>query len=447
MKLSFLSAALLASAVSLCACKQQPPPAPAEAAQPAPSTKEQRIEASKKLALADSRGATKLDQIILAQRRAVEKNPRKLDQWITLGRSWIEKARATSDPGFYLHADACADVVLATEPTNKLALGLKSLVALSEHRFAEARTIADRALAEDPDESLARAARSDASFELGEVDEAAKSAQRLMDAKPGLPSYSRVAYLAWIHGRSSDAKRLALLAIDAGRDGQDVEPYAWQLVQTATFFWHEGDYEGAEAGHDRALAVFPDYPPALVGKARAALSRGDAARAAPLLARAAEQSPLVETSWLRLEVEEALGHADAARAAREKLERDGKQTDHRTLSQFWSTRGERPDEALALAEDEMKIRPGIYTRDALAWALYRKGRFVEAKAASDDATKYGTKDARLLYHAGAIRIALGEQPAGRALVEEALAKNPAFDRSGAREARALLASNDKPRTP
>ena len=44
----------------------------------------------------------------------------------------------------------------------------------------------------------------------------------------------------------------------------------------------------------------------------------------------------------------------------------------------------------------------------------------------------------MLYHAGAIRLAGGD-PAGRALVEQALALNPEFDLSGAAEARMLLA--------
>ena len=48
-------------------------------------------------------------------------------------------------------------------------------------------------------------------------------------------------------------------------------------------------------------------------------------------------------------------------------------------------------------------------------------------------------DARLLYHAGAIRIAQGEKAAGEKLVREALKMNPKFDPTGAAEAEKLLA--------
>ncbi len=97
---------------------------------------------------------------------------------------------------------------------------------------------------------------------------------------------------------------------------------------------------------------------------------------------------------------------------------------------------------MSLAEAEKKVRDDIYTEDALAWALYRKGDFAQARIASDKAMALGTKDARLLYHAGAIRIAAGDKPAGERLVREALRLNPSFDRTGAAEA-AKLASPEK----
>jgi hypothetical protein len=82
-------------------------------------------------------------------------------------------------------------------------------------------------------------------------------------------------------------------------------------------------------------------------------------------------------------------------------------------------------------------RGGVYVDDTYAWVLFRAGRLDDARRASEQAMRLGTPDARILYHAGAIRIAVGD-PAGRALVEKALALNPRFDATGAAEARALL---------
>jgi tetratricopeptide (TPR) repeat protein len=393
----------------------------------------------KTLAHADAHGNKDIDARIDALRIVTTQNPKKPDPWIKLGEAWVQKARASYDPGFYLNADACADIALSMDENDKLALGLKSLVALNQHRFADAKTISERVLKIDPDYPLAYGSLCDAAFELGDLELAAKSAQRMLDIKPNLPSYSRVAMLAWYYGKTAEAKKLAALAIDAGRDPKAPEPQAWQLVQTAMYFWHEGDYAGADAGCDQALVLVSSYPPALVCKARVALAKGDAKTAAQYLRDAHEHAPLVETAWLLSEAEEAAGNADAAAKARDAAEREGKKTDKLTLSRFWSTRNEHTDEALAAVEEELKTRGGVTAQDAHAWALYRAGKIPEAKAAMAEATKYGTPDARLYYHQGAIRMAAGEDKEGRALVEKALKQNPMFDVRAVKEARALLA--------
>jgi Flp pilus assembly protein TadD len=81
----------------------------------------------------------------------------------------------------------------------------------------------------------------------------------------------------------------------------------------------------------------------------------------------------------------------------------------------------------------------VYIDDAYAWALYRAGHVDEARRMSAQALRLGTRDARLLYHAGAIAIAAGDRAHGRGLVTQALALNPGFDFTGSAEARKLLA--------
>lgn len=210
------------------------------------------------------------------------------------------------------------------------------------------------------------------------------------------------------------------------------------MTQAASIFLHQGDYVGAEAGFDRTLDQMSDYPPALVGKARVALARADGPRAVQLLERAYDASPLVETAWLLGDARAMAGDASRAREAYARVERAGKQVDPRTLALFWATRDEHAVEALALAQAEKTARGDLYTEDTYAWALYRNGRIPEARSAIDRALARQTPDARLLYHAGAIRIAGGDVARGRRLVESALALEPGFDVTGAAEARRLL---------
>jgi tetratricopeptide (TPR) repeat protein len=392
---------------------------------------------AKRLALEKPKGDGNVDKAIADAQRAIDKNPKKVDFWIVLGRAWVRKARESSDPGYYLNANACADVALDLEPESKLAYNLRGLVYLNDHEFDKARDVAEKIIAKDPDDPMAYGTLGDALLELGKYEEAMTAVQKMVDLKPNLPSYGRASYLQWLRGDAKAAKESARLAIDSGRDRRDPEPEAWTLVQTALLFWHAGDYEGADAGFDKAIDWQSEYPPALVGKGRVALARGDAKRAAELFGRAFKQSPLAETAWLLGDARTLAGDAAGAAEAYAAVRKEGA-SDPRTLSLFLSTKNEDSARAVALAEQEKKVRGDIYTDDALAWAYYRAGRIAEAKVAVDRARRLGTKDARLLYHQGAIWIAAGEKEKGRKLVREALELNPKFDVTAADEARKLL---------
>ena len=300
--------------------------------------------------------------------------------------------------------------------------------------------MAEQILAGDPDDPMALGTLSDALLELGRFQEAAAAAQKMVDLKPDLPSYTRASHIRWLQGDLPAAKKIARLAMDA-RDPTDPEPWAWVVVQAALIFWHEGDLAGADKGFDRALDAVADYPPALVGKARIALAKGDAPRAAELLARAFRESPLPETAWLLGDARQAAGDAAGAAEAYAQVVKTGRQSDRRTLALYFATRGAAPserDEAVRLAEAERKERGDVYTEDTLAWALHRAGRTKEARAAMDRALALGTRDPRLLYHAGAIRLAAGERAEAEKLLREALKLNPKFDPTGAPEAEKLL---------
>ena len=113
----------------------------------------------------------------------------------------------------------------------------------------------------------------------------------------------------------------------------------------------------------------------------------------------------------------------------------------RDLVLYYCDHGKRPARALELAEAEARSRKDVYTCDALAWALFRNGKVLEAERAVADALRLGTKDVLLLYHAGVIARAAGKTEAARDLLRRALAANPHFSEAHAREANRLL--NDK----
>jgi tetratricopeptide (TPR) repeat protein len=395
------------------------------------------VDQARALALAPPRGVAAIDGLIGRMQRSAIADPRKADLWIGLGQAWIRKARQTADAGYYAHAEGCARVALQVDPDSISAHDLHAMVLLNDHRFADARDAAQRILVTRNDDPPAYATLSDALVELGQVEAAAEAVDTMMGLKPTLPAYSRAAYLRWLTGDAAGAKSLMLRAMDAG-DARDPEPLAWVLVQAAMIFWHEGDYDGADAGFDRALSVFADFAPALVGKGRVAMAKGDGLRAAAWFERAYGLSPLAETAWLLGDAWSAADRKEASRAAYELAKAEGKRADARTLALFLATKNQDPAEALRLAESELRVRGDVYTHDVLAWTLYRNGRTAEAKLAATRATQWGTRDARILYHAGAIFLAAGDKQQGEKLLHSALALNPKFDYSGAVDAQRLL---------
>jgi tetratricopeptide (TPR) repeat protein len=388
------------------------------------------------LANSDPGGTAKIDERIRNQQAALAKRPESVSGWVELGEGWIQKARDVSRPGLYANAGAAASRALALEPENRPALELQGLVLMNDHRFAEAASLMRKVVQVAPEHPVPWGTLSDALLELGRTGEAIDAAQHMMDLKPNLPSYSRAAHLQWLRGDIAGAKESLRSGIDAGGGSLDREPRAWVIVQAAMVFWNEGDAEGALAGFEQALNELPGFPPALVGKGRVLIGKGDGKAAEPLLAQAYQANPLIETGWLLGDARELAGDAAGAQWIWSEIEKKGT-ADPRTLALFLATKKVHVDRAVELALEERKTRDDQYTEDTVAWALYRKGNLTEALQAANKATQLGTRDARLWYHAGAIRLANGDA-SGKQWIEKALALNPAFDRTGAAEARALV---------
>jgi tetratricopeptide (TPR) repeat protein len=99
---------------------------------------------------------------------------------------------------------------------------------------------------------------------------------------------------------------------------------------------------------------------------------------------------------------------------------------NRDLALFYADHDIKLDEALALARKEFEVRHDIYTWDALAWALYKNGKYQEANDAMEHALGPGTRDALLFFHAGMIAGRLGQKSQAKERLQAALNINPGF---------------------
>jgi len=253
---------------------------------------------------------------------------------------------------------------------------------------------------------------------------------------------------AFIQGHTDEAVRQSHAAIAAAVDeGAGGSAMAWFDYQLGDTLISTGDRAGAADAYAAALAQDPASHLARWGLARVAAAAGRTDDAIHLLDAAIAAVPLPEFLARRAElydIRAATGDAKLAADDRATVLAIAQLTGgaagvyDRTLSLFLSNTGSDPARALSLAQAEIKARKDVYGYDALAWALLANDRPAEADVAMTTALAFGTRDAKLLYHAGMIKAALGDDASARTLLTGALKLDDSFDPVGAARARATL---------
>ncbi len=348
-----------------------------------------------------------------------------------LSDAFMQKARESGDFSFNSRAEVALKHSEELAPDNYDALKLRAKLLLTYHRFREALAVAERAQAKNPKDDDVYGALTDALVEIGDYPAAVKAAQTMVDLRPNTASYSRVSYLRSLHGETDGAIEIMRLAASSASP-QNPESKAWCLVQLGDELMNAGRYQEAEREFDRALFVFPDYHMALAGKARARIADGDTDQAIELLKRAQDRVPLIDTASALGDLYTKLGRQQEAQQQYkfvdliERAGAAGTDTYSLQMALFWADHDMRLDEALRIAQRERATRADIYTCDTLAWCLYKKGNFEEARQEIQQALRLGTHDPRLYYHAGMIYKALDDRPNAVKNLRLALKLNPTF---------------------
>ncbi|MEU6593578.1 hypothetical protein ABZ923_30895 [Streptomyces sp. NPDC046881] len=384
-----------------------------------------------------------LDASITALQTHLRAQPKDHGGWATLGLAYVEQARTKGDPSRYPQAEQALRRSLSLAPDNDQALAGRAALAAARHDFHGALSFADAALRRNPYSERALSSRIDALVELGRYADAAKAARTADARKPGVPVFTRYAYVQELRGDVRTARRVLEQALTAAASPGDTAYVATQLGQLA---WNQGDQRTALTYYARALAADDGYLPALEGRARARAASGDRAAAVKdmetVVARAPLPGPLVALG----ELYEARGAAgDRARARQQYALVDawialaranGVNADLDTALAAADHGDKRA--ALRAARAEWARRHTVHTADALAWALHVNGRDAEALPYARRAAATGYRSAAFRYHRGMIELATGHRAAGRASLAAALKLNPGFSPLGAAQAREAL---------
>lgn len=326
---------------------------------------------------------------------------------VSLANALLRLQRVNNDGRAVIAAEAHLRAFLSRQPGHYDARRMLAAVLLSQHRFGDAIAEANQAMAADPRDAWNYGVAGDGYMEMGDYTRAFEAFDRMGQLQPGPPAYARTAYALEIKGDLDGALDYMRRAAE-GTSPNDPESQAWHYAQVGDLQLQLGRLPQARLEYERADATFPGHPLAIEGLARVKLLDGDVKGARLML-----QSQLAKTATPDLasaigDLSAALGDSTAADQyyqMAEQIERaawgNGPEQPH-VLARILSERPERTAEAVTLAEQAARTRADIMTMDTLAWAYFKNGQIAEARKASAQALRTGTRDARIRCHADVI---------------------------------------------
>jgi tetratricopeptide (TPR) repeat protein len=382
------------------------------------------------------------ERVIRKSQAIAAASPRDAKAFAALGAAYAQRARETGDVSDYELAEQALNKSLdlsSSDFSSDAALESLAEVCMGEHRFADALNYAQKALSLGSGNLAPFGIAGDAYADMGEYDKAREAYGKLAPAgmtispRAAYARDSRLAYLDFVQGDTRGAILLMTAAVAEGSEASiPTENQAWLYYELGEFQAQAGDAADANAAYLTALKVHPGDYRALAGLARLRANHGRYDEAITLYRKAIAVVPMPMFVAELGDLYQKAGRLDEAKKEYDLVEYIGRlgkvnQVLHnRDLALFYADHDIKLSEALELAHKEFEVRRDIYTWDALAWALYKNGKFVEAESASDEALKYGTRDALLLFHAGTIADKLGQQNRARIQLKMALEINPDF---------------------
>jgi tetratricopeptide (TPR) repeat protein len=346
---------------------------------------------------------------------AVRAAPDSADARAALASAYLVRARETGDASLYAGAERAVKAALTRDPRNVSALIGAATLAGLRHDFRGQLRYGLQATAVTPQLASPLTVIADAQLELGRYEDAARTAQRLVNLKPGLPAYARVSYYRELAGDPAGAVRAMRLAASAGGSAQSAS-YVRALLGDLELA--RGHVDAARSAYLDALRDVPSYPQALTGLARIDAAGGNLDRAAALLRRSTRRLPLTTSLTLLGEVELAAGRGRAAAihldAARDMHAADiaGGGLPDAEAALFEANHGS-PAKAVELGRSVFRRAPSIRSADALGWALTRSGRPEAGYAWAQRALRTGSRDPMFRAHAALAARRTGDAVAAR----------------------------------
>ncbi|MEJ7707508.1 MAG: tetratricopeptide repeat protein [Nocardioidaceae bacterium] len=218
-----------------------------------------------------------LTAAIASLQARLEKLPADATSWAALGSAYIQQSRITGDPSYYAKASGVLRRSLEEQPNaNFAALTGQAALAAARHDFGAALALAERSQRINRFSATNLGILVDALVELGRYDEAIQAAQRMVNLKPSVPSFTRVSYLYELRGDLRGARYAMNSALEIAFSTDDK---AFALYQLGELAFNAGDLDEAVDYFEQGLSLEPAFTPLLYGKAKVEAAQGDTAAA------------------------------------------------------------------------------------------------------------------------------------------------------------------------
>lgn len=319
-----------------------------------------------------------------------------------LAMAYARRARESANPDFYEKGMAAAKRAQQIAQGDFEAEKAVTWILLGQHEFQQAYDKARALNKRMPDDLQVYGMLVDACVELGRYKEAEEAAQWMLNLRPGaVPGLTRAAYLRELFGDLEGS----LMLLDAAlrtTHGNLSEDRAWIVVHMARLYRLMGKLDEAGRAAEAALRLFPEYHYALHELAEVRLAQGRAMEAATLLERRYQAAPHPENAAHLAAAQDGAGLLEEADANWKRFEQEAREemtgwdNANRELIAYYLDRGNRPEEALRLAQFEYNRRKDVHTLGVYSRALKANGQQEKAEDIARQALSLGTRDPELL---------------------------------------------------
>jgi tetratricopeptide (TPR) repeat protein len=340
-------------------------------------------------------------------KQKLNKDPNDIKARLQIVTIYLAEARITGEHPYYYPAILkILDGVLYLNPNSFEAITYKASVKMSQHQFAEARDLAEKALKINESNAYIYGVLVDANVELGLYKEAIAMSDKMQALKPSLEAYSRASYLREIYGDYKGAIVAMKMAAEAGLPGS--EPYCWSKTTLGHLYETTGNLKEAEQQYAEILAIRPSYAFAYRGQARILKANKQYDQALIVLEKAAKIMPEFSFHEEMADVFALQGKADKAKAkyieVAQMLDEDAK-SGHSVdleLCKLYIKAGQ-PNKALEYGMSEYKKRPkNIDVNHAMAMVSLGLNDLKKAKDYMTAALITGSKEPERLNDANRI---------------------------------------------